>query len=229
MIINKLMGWCIPIHFLFIFIHKQINMNKLPTYKAVVNAEDESGMITISLVDEPAVEVDFLFYDKDIKPISYSIDNEEQRKVFGVVMTADTPIYRKDENGYEYYIVYDKKTIEFMVEKYLRQNRQNQVDTNHNFELEDGIYMNEIFIKDTEKGISPKGFEEVKDGSVFATFHIENDAVWSAIKEGTFKGFSLSGLFGVEKMEYKKQEEKDLLEIEDLCNKITKHILKRIL
>ena len=46
------MGWCIPIHFLFIFTHKQINMNKLPTYKAVVNAEDESGMITISLVDE---------------------------------------------------------------------------------------------------------------------------------------------------------------------------------
>lgn len=201
------MGWCIPIHFLFIFTHKQINMNKLPTYKAVVNAEDESGMITISLVDEPAVEVDFLFYEKDIKPISYSIDNEEQRKVFGVVMTADTPIYRKDENGYEYYIVYDKKTIEFMVEKYLKQNRQNQVDTNHNFELEDGIYMNEIFIKDTEKGISPKGFEDVKDGSVFATFHIENDAVWSAIKEGTFKGFSLSGLFGVEKMEYKKQND----------------------
>lgn len=185
-------------------------MNKLPIYKAIVNAEDESGMITISLVDEPAVEVDFLFYDKDIKPISYSIDNEEQRKVTGVVMTCDTPIYRRDENGYEYYIVYDKKTIEFMVEKYLKQNRQNQVDTNHNFELEDGIYMNEIFIKDTEKGISPKGFEDVKDGSVFATFHIENDAVWAAIKEGAFKGFSLSGLFGVEKMEYNKQNNNKL-------------------
>ena len=187
-------------------------MNKLPIYRATINMDDESGMYTISLVEEPAVEIDFLYFDKDIKPLIYSVENEEQRKVTGVVMTCDTPIYRRDENGIEYYIVYDRKTIEMMAEKYLKQNRQSNVDLNHSFELEEGIYMNEIFIKDSEKGISPKGFEDVKDGSLMATFHIENDAVWAAIKEGTFKGFSLSGLFGVEeiKTEYNKQNNNKL-------------------
>jgi hypothetical protein len=92
-----------------------------------------------------------------------------------------------------------------MTEKYLKQNRQNNVDLSHSFELEEGIYLNEIFIKNTGKGIAPTGFEEVKDGSLFAIFHIENDEVWSAIKEGTFKGFSLSGLFQTELVQFNKQ------------------------
>ena len=180
-------------------------MNKLPIYRAVVNDNDESGMLTISLVDAPAVEVDFLYFDEDKKPLNFSVENEEERKVLGVVMTADTPIYRRDASGMEYYIVYDKQTIEKMTEKYLKQNRQNNVDLSHSFELEEGIYLNEIFIKNTGKGIAPTGFEEVKDGSLFAIFHIENDEVWSAIKEGTFKGFSLSGLFQTELVQFNKQ------------------------
>lgn len=180
-------------------------MNKLPIYRAVVNDNDESGMLTISLVDAPAVEVDFLYFDEDKKPLIFSVENEEERKVLGVVMTADTPIYRRDENGMEYYIVYEKQTIEKMTEKYLKQNRQNNVDLSHSFELEEGIYLNEIFIKNTGKGIAPTGFEEVNDGSLFAIFHIENDEVWSAIKEGTFKGFSLSGLFQTELVQFNKQ------------------------
>lgn len=180
-------------------------MNKLPIYRAVVNDDDESGMLTISLVDAPAVEVDFLYFDEDKKPLAFSVENEEERKVLGVVMTADTPIYRRDANGMEYYIVYDKQTIEKMTEKYLKQNRQNNVDLSHSFELEEGIYLNEIFIKNTGKGIAPTGFEEVNDGSLFAIFHIENDKVWSAIKEGTFKGFSLSGLFQTELVQLNKQ------------------------
>lgn len=225
------MGWCIPIHFLFIFTHKQINM-KLPIYRAIVNEGDETGMATISLVDTPAVEVDFLYFNEDKKPLVFAVENEEERKIFGLIMEADKPIYRRDESGYEYYIFYDRKTIEFMAEKYLKQNRQNNVDLSHSFELEEGIFLNEIFIKDSTKGINPKGFEEIADGSLFATFHILNDEVWTAIKEGTFKGFSLSGLFETELVkEFNKQnnEDKDLLEIEDLCKKITKHILKHIL
>lgn len=170
-------------------------MNKLPIYRAVVNEGDETGMTTISLVDAPAVEADFLYFNEDIKPLNYAVDNEEQRKVFGLVMSCDTPIYRRDNSGYEYYIFYDRKTIELMAEKYLKLNRQNNVDLQHSFELEEDIFLNEIFIKDSERGIAPKGFETVKDGSLFATFHVLNDEVWTAIKEGTFKGFSLSGLF----------------------------------
>ena len=182
-------------------------MNKLPIYKAIVGDDVETGMLTISLVDAPAVEVDFLYFNEDKKPLSFAIEDEEQRKVLGVVMTADSPIYRRDDSGYEYYIVYDRQTIEKMAEKYLRQNRHNNVDLMHSFELEEGIYLNEFFIKDTAKGINPTGFEQVNDGSLFAIFHVQNDAVWGAIKEGTFKGFSLSGLFNTELVQFNKVKE----------------------
>lgn len=182
-------------------------MNKLPIYKAIVGDDVETGMITISLVDAPAVEVDFLYFDEDKKPLSFAVEDEEQRKVLGVVMTCDSPIYRRDSNGYEYYIVYDRQTIEKMAEKYLRQNKQNNVDLNHSFVLEEGIYLNEFFIKDTAKGINPTGFEEVNDGSLFAIFHVQNDEVWNAIKEGTFKGFSLSGYFDSELVQFNKVKE----------------------
>ena len=181
-------------------------MNKLPIYKAIDGDDVETGMITISLVDAPAVEVDFLYFDEDKKPLSFAVEDEEQRKVLGVVMTCDSPIYRND-NGYQYYIVYDRQTIEKMAEKYLRQNKQNNVDLNHSFVLEEGIYLNEFFIKDTAKGINPTGFEEVKDGSLFAIFHVQNDEVWNAIKEGTFKGFSLSGYFDSELVQFNKVKE----------------------
>lgn len=202
--------------------------NKLPIYRAVVNEGDETGMTTISLVDAPAVEADFLYFNEDIKPLNYAVDNEEQRKVFGLVMSCDTPIYRRDNSGYEYYIFYDRKTIELMAEKYLKLNRQNNVDLQHSFELEEGIFLNEIFIKDSERGIAPKGFEAVKDGSLFATFHVLNDEVWTAIKEGTFKGFSLSGLFYAEET-FKEQINKDNKETFKMKINRIKTILRSLL
>ena len=182
-------------------------MDKLPIYRAIVGDDVETGMITISLVDAPAVEIDFLFFDEDKKPLAFAVEDEEQRKVLGVVMTCDTPIYRRDDNGFEYYIVFDRQTIEKMVEKYIRQNKASNVDLNHSFMLEEGIYLNEIFIKDTAKGINPTGFENVNDGSLFATFHVNNDEIWNAIKEGTYKGFSLSGYFDSELVQFNKVKE----------------------
>ena len=60
-----------------------------------------------------------------------------------------------------------------------------------------GVQMVQWFIKDTAKGITPAGYEDIADGSLFAEFHVTDDAIWTAVKEGTFKGFSLEGFFDV--------------------------------
>lgn len=175
--------------------------NNLPIYQALVSFDDsETGMFCISLVDEPAVEADFLAFDKDKRPLQFKVENEEQRMVFGLVMAADMPIYRRTDDGYEYYLTFSKETIRLMAEKYFKEDKQNNVDTQHNFKLEDGVTMVQMLIKDSDNGISPVGFEDYKDGSLFAQFHIENDEVWESIKEGTYKGFSLAGTFNLEKM-----------------------------
>lgn len=176
----------------------------MPLYRADINMEDtETGMFVISLVDAPATMSNFQAFDADRKMLRYNVEDEEKRQVFGLVMAADMPIYRRDGDGFEYYITYSKETIALMAEKYLRMGLQNNVDTQHSFELEDGVFMNQIFIKDVGKGVNPKGYEDYNDGSLFAQFHIADDGIWESIKRGDYKGFSLAGVFNVEPKEDK--------------------------
>ena len=182
----------------------------LPLYRAEIDADDTTtGMFIISLVDSPATMSDFMAFNEDKRLMTYNVESDEKRQVFGLVMAADMPIYRRDDNGFEYYITYSKETIALMAEKYLKMSLQNNVDTQHSFELEDGIFMNQLFVKDTEKGVSPKGYEDYKDGSLFAQFHIANDSVWEEVKKGTYKGFSLAGVFNVEPKEETKEDDKN--------------------
>ena len=193
----------------------------LPIYEAKIDMNDATvGMFVISLVDYPAVEKDFFAFSNK-KTLQYKVVDEEQQKVFGVVMTADQPIYRMDEDGYEYYITYSPKTISLMTEKYFKYGYHNNVDTNHNFKLENGITLTQMFIKDTEKGVNPSGFDDVKDGSLFAEFHIENEQIWKDIKEGKYKGFSLAGTFNVEE-KVEDEDEKIYDEIIEMLDRIIK-------
>jgi hypothetical protein len=97
--------------------------------------------------------------------------------------------------------MYSKETIALMAEKYFKEGFHNNVDTMHNFEYEEGITLTQMFIKDVEKGVNPVGFEDLADGSLFAEFHIENNEVWDAIKDGTYRGFSLAGVFEIAEVE----------------------------
>ena len=67
----------------------------IPVYNALVDDEG-TGMLRVSLVDDPAIMTNFLAFDKDRKTITYRVADEERRLVFGVLMRADFPIYRND-------------------------------------------------------------------------------------------------------------------------------------
>lgn len=159
-------------------------------YNALVDDEG-TGMLRVSLVDDPAIMTNFLAFDKDRKTITYRVADEERRLVFGVLMRADFPIYRNDPSFGEFYIVYTADTIRKMAEKYMAEDRQNNVDTMHDRDDRDGITLVQYFLKDTARGIAPEGFDEVADGSLFAEYHIENDDVWAKIKDGSYRGFSI--------------------------------------
>ena len=171
-----------------------VTINGFPVFDALVT-DEETGMLKISLVDAPAVMTDFVAF-KDQRPVQmYAVQDEDKRLVFGVVMRADFPIYRRDERIGEYYVVYKPDTIRQMAEKYLAESRQNNINLMHEDGTDvSGVQMVQWFIKDEAKGVNPAGFD-VPDGSLFAEFHILNDGVWEAIKEGTYKGFSLEGVF----------------------------------
>ena len=168
-----------------------VKIDGIPVYDATLG--EDGGMLRISLVDAPAVMADFVAFAKQ-KPVQmYRIEDEEQRRVLGVVMRADFPIYRRDDRLGEYYIIYRADTIREMAQKYLAEGRQNNVNLMHQGDDVEGVEMVQYFIKG--KGLQPEGFEDIADGSLFAEFHIVDDAIWDKVKDGTYKGFSLEGLF----------------------------------
>lgn len=169
-------------------------INGLPLYEALVTGSD-TGMIRISLVDSPAVMSDFQKFSKEERIMRYRVLDEEKRLVRGVVMRADWPILRISTDIGKYYIIYRAPTIRMMAERYLLESRQNKVNLMHEGEDIEGVQMVQFFIKDTAAGIDPSGFEDIADGSLFAEFHVVNDTVWAAVKDGSYKGFSLEGIF----------------------------------
>ena len=169
-----------------------VTIGGIPVYDALIT-DEETGMMKISLVDDPAVMSDFLAFDNIRKMQMYSVTDDEKRLVRGVVMRADFPIYRRDERMGEYYIIYKPETIRKMAEKYLAESRQNILNAMHRGEDLPDIYMVQYFIKGD--GVSVDGFDDIADGSLFAEFHILNDEVWNAVKAGDYKGFSLEGFF----------------------------------
>ena len=187
-----------------------VTINGIPVYDALIT-DDECGMNRISLVDAPAVDADFLAFAKDKALQMYSVTDEDKRIVRGVIMRADYPIYRRDKRG-EYYVIYKADTIRKMAEKYLLESKQNEVNLDHQDDTDvDGVQMVQWFIKDSENGINPAGFEEIADGSLFAEFHVINDEVWASIKDGTYKGFSLEGVFDM-------QPETNVSEVEEIVD-----------
>ena len=172
-----------------------VTIDNIPVYDAILSSEG-TGMLRISLVDEPAVLKNFQHFKNDAPLQLYKVQDEEKRLVRGVVMRADFPIYRRDKELGEYYIIYKADTIREMAEKYLLENRQNMVNLMHEAGSDvEGVQMVQYFLKDTAAGVAPEGFADIADGSLFAEFHVTNDEVWDAVKAGTYRGFSLEGLF----------------------------------
>lgn len=159
--------------------------------------EETLGMYAVSLVEEPAVLKKWLAFSKEgkseVKPARLAIQDEEKHKLLGVVLRADFPIYRRDQMG-EYYIIWRPAEIEKIARLFLLQGFQNAVNLDHNADafLEEGqIEIEQLIIKNSAMGISPKGFEDIEEGSLFAIYKVKNDALWKKIKEGEWNGFSM--------------------------------------
>lgn len=161
----------------------------IPVYRVLVD-DERDGMVRVSLVDDPAVMSDFVAFGRQ-EPQRFAVENEDKRLAFGVVARADFPIFRNDPVNGDHYVIFPADTIREMAQKYLTEGRADRVDLMHDGDDVGGVHLVQWFIKDTAKGVAPAGFDDIADGSLFAEYHVEDDAIWQQIKDGTFKGFSM--------------------------------------
>ena len=171
----------------------------LPLYKLIINEDDTdaTGVMAIALVDNPAIEINWMAFNKHIQH-TFKTADPEKRIISGALMVAGQKIYRKDDQIGEYEVLFDADTINKIVQKFFRNGNTSSVNLMHDENNKpNGVYMIESFIIDSKRGINtPKGFDELPDGSWFGSFKVDNEVLWNEyIKTGVFNGFSVEGFF----------------------------------
>ena len=192
---------------------------KLKVFELVIDEDSEaSGVNMIALVDYPAIERDFMKFSKQQV---FKVVDEEQRIVSGPAMLADKAIFRMDEEIGEHYVVFTAETIKKIRNKFAKTHSSDMVNLMHETAVS-GVHIVESFLIDERRGITtPKGFDEMTQGSWFVSMLIENEEVWQQVKDGTFKGFSVEGIFERATEEHKPGNLEDLFRaIEEVIGSI---------
>lgn len=176
-------------------------MNKLPLYKIKINADDESGVYAVSLVDEPAIEVDWIKLSKIVE-MEFSA-NKDKQLLYGPLLIPNKLIYRRDESGYEYNIMFDADTIDMIADKF----NKNKLGDIFNFQHSDkavSAYLKENWLVENPDKSNKYGFD-LPDGTWFGAVKVADEDFWlSEVKTEKVKGFSVEIKAGVELIEMNK-------------------------
>ena len=169
---------------------------------------EELAIDAISLVTEPAIEVDFVYLHKEKLNVTLAKIDEEKRLLVSPALIPDKQIFRYNpETNQEYYVYFSKETVKQASEMYLKYQNNNKATIQHE-ENTSGVHTVESWIvQDTSMDKSKLYGFDVPVGTWMVSMKIENDEVWARIKEGELKGLSIEGYF-VDRMEILAKDEK---------------------
>ena len=177
----------------------------MDTYKVMFNEEENDGVYAVSLVSDPAIGVQFITLSQQ-KEIQLATINEEQRILLGAVLIPNQPIYR-NQDGHEFNIVFPAETIKQVQQNFSRQGYQNNSTIEHSGDNLEDVTFVETWIKMDEvhdKSVH-YGFNE-PIGTWFAAMKVNNEEIWNNyVKTGKVKGFSIDGVFDMEKVNLKSE------------------------
>ena len=187
-------------------------------YKMFIDEEDqESGVFAISLVENPAIESNWIYLSKHYK-IELATANTDKQLLIGPVLIPNKEIPRIDqETGEEYSIVFDEDVIEKAAQLFLQRQYNNSSTLEHNAPLEDISFVESWIVADPKADKTNAYGLEYPKGTWVVMAKVNNKDIWADyVKTGKVKGFSLEGLFGHNLVEASKQTH--LVSLSDLVD-----------
>jgi hypothetical protein len=126
--------------------------------------------------------------------------DSEKRLLLGAVLVPDLEIYR-NQNGHEFFIKFSKDTIRKSMENFFKMSYQQNSSLEHDKEIKNVTFV-ESWIKEDDvhdKSVQYGMNEPV--GTWYATMKVDNEEIWNDyVKTGQVKGFSIDGMFDLEKI-----------------------------
>ena len=169
-----------------------MNIDELDLFELILQ-DDEDGVFANSFVEAPAIERDFVFFNK--QKVDFQSVDDEKRLVAGPLLIPNKKIPRMDETLGIYNVFFTPQTIETIARKFMKNKYNGEVTTEHNKKVDD-VYLTESWIIEKSSGDKSNlyGFT-LPRGTWFGIYKVDNDDVWRDVKAGKYKGFSIEGLF----------------------------------
>lgn len=168
----------------------------------------EDDVYKISLVDEPAIESGFVYFGKE-KPVYIALETSDKHLIYSPVLRPDFPIYR-NYDGDEFYLKFTREAVEKSAHDFLKNGFQHQWSIDHQTDVE-GLSVVESWIKtdENDKSISLGLDPNLEIGTWFVGLSVENEPIWKAVKNGTFKGLSIEAFVYVDEDQFDNNENKN--------------------
>jgi len=161
----------------------------------LIDEEQElSGIEAISIVDEPAIEENFIALSKQHEIKLAEVD-KEKKILMGAALVPNKNIYRRNGED-EYYIFFSEDTVRKASELFLMRGNQNKSTLEHQAELYGLSVVESWIIEDDVHDKSRKYNMDLPIGTWMVSMKVNNDEVWNNyVKTGLVKGFSIEGYF----------------------------------
>ena len=205
---------------------------KRRVYKMFIDEEDqESGVFAISLVENPAIESNWIYLSKQFK-IQLATANNDKQLLIGPVLIPNKEIPRIDEEtGEEYDIVFDEQVIEKAAQLFLQRQFNNSSTLEHEQPLDDISFVESWIVADPKADKTNAYGLSYPKGTWVVMAKVNNKDIWdNYVKTGKVAGFSLEGLFGHNLVEASKQAQNIALStlVDDFDTEYTEELLASI-
>jgi len=180
----------------------------LPVYEIYVDEEEQTGIRFLSLVQQPAIEIEGFAFDKEDDVMSFKKIDEQ--KIFGYFMVPDKLIFRRDDEKGDYYVKFSKDTIKSMMLRFNKYNNNKAINIDHTQEMAPAFIAENWIVADEYYDKSKLFGYEAIVGAWCGIVQVEDSKFWKDKVKGENRySFSIEGMMSQRPATYSKQEQFD--------------------
>ena len=192
--------------------------------------EANDGISAISFVKQPAIEENFVALSQ--QKVEFKSIDDDKRVVVGLALIPNKEIYRR-QGDYEYNIVFSEDTVKKASHLYLKQLNNNNATLEHEKDATGISVVESWIVEDVETDKSKLYDLNAAKGSWVVVMKVDNDEIWKDVKDGTYLGLSIEGIFSDQEVKTSEEQmeemkEEVLVEIEMTDEELIEAIMKML-
>ncbi len=175
---------------------------------------EELAIDAISLVSAPAIEQDFVYFGKEKNNLTFAKVDEDKRMLVSPALIPNKQIFRYNPNtDSEYYVYFSPETVRKSSELYLKHNNHHKATYEHQDRVSGVLTTESWIIEDPKMDKSRLYGYDLPKGTWMVSMKINNDELWSKVKDGSLRGLSIEGYFTdrMEKMSERTPTDEEIL------------------